>query len=106
MTDQMTWWNAVVGWQTPDPLDHDLDAIDLILEHLEGYSPALSTHPVDGVVEARISLQAPTIDAAYKAAVDLVAGATAETPIAVEVLREDLFEGRLPYIQPMVTPRA
>lgn len=104
MSQHMTWWNAVVGWQTPDPLDED--AIDLVLEHLEGHHGVISRHPIDGIWEARVSLQAPTLDAAIAAALDLVAGATAETPIAVEVLREDLFEGRLPYIQPMVKPQS
>jgi hypothetical protein len=83
----------VVGWATPDPLDED--AIDLVLEHLEGHHAVITRHPVDGTWEATISLQAPTLDAAVTAALDLVAGATAETPIGVEVLREDLWS-RLP----------
>lgn len=98
----MTHWVARVDWETPDPLDKDLDAIDLILEHLQGHSGVLSNHPIDGIWEATVSIEAPTLDAAVKAALDLVAGATAETPIGVEVLREDVFDNRAQYIQPMV----
>lgn len=104
MSVEITWWNAVVSWETPDPLDED--SIDLILHYLEGHSPAISRHPIDGTWEARVSLRAPSLDSAMLAAVDLVASATAETPIAVEVLREDLFRARLPFIQPMVRPQS
>lgn len=97
MTDEMTWWNAVVGWQTPDPLDEDPDALDLIMEGLEGYHAAVGGRPVAGLWEARISLQAPTLDVAVTRAIDVVAGATGETPILVEVLPEEVFLQREEY---------
>lgn len=100
----MTSWVARVDWETPDPLD--LDAMDLILEHLQGHSGTISRHPVDGIWEATVSIEASTVDAAVTAAFDLVAGATGETPIGVEVLREVVFDARVPYIQPMVKPQA
>ena len=71
MTEQLQWWNARVDWNTPDPLDQGPDALDLILDHLEGHSAVISRHPIDGIWEARISLQAP-VDVAVTMALDLV----------------------------------
>jgi hypothetical protein len=89
-----TWWHVRVDWESPDPLDEDLDALELVLEHLEGHSPAIGRNLVDGITEALVCVQAATVEEATKAALDLVAGATAETPIGVEATREDVFERR------------
>jgi hypothetical protein len=93
-------WVARVDWKTSDDLDPD--AIDLVMDHLEGHSPVVSRHPVDGIWEATVSIEAPTVEAAVAAAFDLVVGATAETPIGIEVLAEEVFDERAQYVQPLV----
>lgn len=89
-----TWWAARVEWETPDPLDED--AIDLVLEHLEDHGPAVGQEPGDGKTwSATVSVEADSLDAAVTAALDLIAGATGETPTGIEVLREEVRDRRV-----------
>ena len=94
----MSSWVARVEWETPDPLDQDLDALDLILEHLEGHSPAIGKWD-DRTWSATVSVEADSLDGAVTAALDLVASATGETPTGIEVLREEAFDRRVAAIK-------
>ena len=94
----MSSWVARVEWETPDPLDQDLDALDLILGHLEGHSPAIGKLD-DRTWSATVSVEADSLDGAVPAALDLVAGATGETPTGIEVLREEAFDRRVAAIK-------
>jgi hypothetical protein len=89
-----TWWAARVEWETPDPVAED--AIDLVMEHLEGHGPAVGQEPgEDQTWSATVSVEADSLDAAVTAALDLVAGATGETPTGIEVLREEVRDRRV-----------
>ena len=98
MTDPTPQWVVRVYWETPDTLDDE--AVSAVLQHLQGHSAVISRHPIDGIWEATVSVQAPTIEAAATAAFDLVADATAERPVSAEVLREHLPHRRH-AIQPL-----
>ncbi len=94
----MSRWVARVEWETPDPLDQDLDPLDLILEHLEGHSPAIGKWE-DRTWSATVSVEADSLDGAVTAALDVVASATGETPTGIEVLREEAFDRRVAAIK-------
>ncbi|HCB02990.1 MAG TPA: hypothetical protein PLZ93_08715 [Nocardioides sp.] len=97
-TDPSPQWVVRVYWETPDALDDQTAAA--VLEKLHGHSAVLSRHPIDGIWEATVSVQAETIESAASVAFDLVAEATAKRPVSAEVLREHV-SGRRRVIQPL-----
>lgn len=92
----MTSWVARVEWETPDPFDGD--AIDLVMDHLEPHAGVfgqrLGQNPDGRIWEATVSIDADTLTEAVASAVDVVAGATAETPTGVLVMRDEVFYAR------------
>ena len=98
MDDPMTQWVVRVYWETPDTLDDE--AVTSVRDQLQGHSAVISRHPIDGIWEATLSVQAQSIESAADVAYDLVAGATAERPVSAEVLREHV-RGRRRVIQPL-----
>jgi|EndMetStandDraft_8_1072994.scaffolds.fasta_scaffold583715_1 hypothetical protein len=98
MSDPMPQWVVRVYWETPDTLDDE--AVSTVLQHLQGHSAVIGRHPIDGIWEATVSVQAPAIEAAATVAFDLVADATGERPVSAEVLREHLPDRRQ-AIQPL-----
>ncbi len=80
-------WVVRVYWEPSRQLD--ATAVSLVLCRLQSNSAVIGQHPVDGMWEATVSIEAPTRETASSHAWDLVVGA-GEHPLGVEVLREHL----------------
>jgi hypothetical protein len=92
LTDPTKRWVVRVYWETPETLDQD--EVDQVLGRLQGHSAVIGRHPIDGIWEATVSVQAPDLESAGTLAFELVAGATTATPVSAEVLREHLRDRR------------
>ncbi|HRI94134.1 MAG TPA: hypothetical protein PLZ93_00815 [Nocardioides sp.] len=82
-------WVVRVFWEPSQRLD--ATAVSLVLCRLQANSAVIGQHPVDGMWEATVSIEAPTAETASSQAWDLVVGA-GENPLGVEVLREHVVE--------------
>ena len=78
-------WVVRVYWEPSRQLD--ATAVSLVLCRLQSNSAVIGQHPVDGVWEATVSIEAPTRETASSHAWDLVVGAGGH-PLGVELLRE------------------
>jgi len=92
----MSSWTTRVEWTTPDLYDEP--ALDLVMEHLDGHDPAIALeHTIDGqhTYSATITVEANTLRQAIAAAIDLVAGATAETLVGIEAIPQAVYDHRV-----------
>lgn len=90
-------WVVRVFWEPSQQLD--ATAVSLVLCRLQANSAVIGRHPVDGMWEATLSVEAPTAKTASSTARDLVVSA-GEHPFGVEVLREHTVNGRRDLLQP------